>query len=140
MGAPRASGAACGFYPVPARASNRGGPAPCRAVLPTGAATGHDQGNALRFLHDLPVEPTNNAAERAPRPAVAATDGDAERLAAFVSPCQTCGQRDIQPVAGFIELFRYGQPVPPYPAANHLRRYPQTFVDLSPLLTYTCPR
>ena len=32
----------------------------------------HDRGNLLRFLHEPEIEPTNNAAERALRPAVIA--------------------------------------------------------------------
>ena len=77
----------------------------------------HDKGNVLRFLHDPQVEPTNNTAERALRPAVIArkvsqcskTDGGAETFAAFVSLCQTLGQRGIAPVAGLTALFRSGQ-------------------------------
>jgi hypothetical protein len=77
----------------------------------------HDKGNVLRFLHDPQVEPTNNTAERALRPAVIArkvsqcskTDGGAETFAAFVSQCQTLGQRGIAPVAGLTALFRSGQ-------------------------------
>jgi hypothetical protein len=76
----------------------------------------HDQGHVLRFLHDPQVEPTNNTAERALRPAVIArkvsqcskTEGGAESFAAFVSLCQTLGQRGIAPVAGLTTLFRCG--------------------------------
>ncbi len=76
----------------------------------------HDKGNVLRFLHDPQVEPTNNTAERALRPAVIArkvsqcskTQGGAESFAAFVSLCQTLAQRGIAPVAGLTALFRSG--------------------------------
>jgi hypothetical protein len=76
----------------------------------------HDTGNVLRFLHDPQVEPTNNAAERALRPAVIArkvsqcskTAGGAESFAAFVSLCQTLAQRGIAPVAGLTALFCSG--------------------------------
>ena len=76
----------------------------------------HDTGNMLRFLHDPQVEPTNNTAERALRPAVIArkvsqcskTQGGAERFAAFVSLCQTLGQRGIAPVTGLTALFLSG--------------------------------
>jgi hypothetical protein len=82
----------------------------------------HDQGNVLRFLHEPQVEPTNNTAERALRPAVIArkvsqcskTQAGAESFAAFVSLCQTLGQRGIAPVVGLTALFRSGQlPAPP---------------------------
>ena len=82
----------------------------------------HDKGNVLRFLHDPQVEPTNNTAERALRPAVIArkvsqcskNDRGAETFAAFVSLCQTLRQRGIAPVAGLTALFLSGQlPVPP---------------------------
>jgi len=76
----------------------------------------HDSGNLLRFLQDPQVEPTNNTAERALRPAVIArkvsqcskTQDGAESLAAFVSLCQTFGQRGIAPVTGLTALFRSG--------------------------------
>lgn len=80
-----------------------------------------DRENLLRFLHDPQVEPTNNTAERALRPAVIArkvsqcskTERGAESFAAFVSLCQTLGQRGIAPVAGLTALFCSGQlPVP----------------------------
>ena len=37
------------------------------------------------------------------------TDGGAETFAAFVSLCQTLGQRGIAPIAGWTALFRSGQ-------------------------------
>lgn len=81
----------------------------------------HDHDQVLRFLHHPLVEPTNNTAERALRPAVIArkvsqcskTPGGAESFAAFVSLCQTLAQRGIAPVTGLTALFRSGHlPVP----------------------------
>jgi hypothetical protein len=61
----------------------------------------HDQGNLLRFLSDPQVEPTNNRAERALRPAVVArkvshcsqNERGATAYAAFVSVVCTLRQR-----------------------------------------------
>ena len=81
----------------------------------------HDKGQVLRFLHNPQVEPTNNIAERALRPAVIArkvsqcskTDRGADSFAAFISLCQTFGQRGIAPVTGLTALFRSGHlPLP----------------------------
>jgi hypothetical protein len=83
----------------------------------------HDRGNLVRFLHDPQVEPTNNAAERALRPAVIArkvsqcskNERGAESFAALASLCQTLRQRGIGLVAGLTALFATGhlpEPVP----------------------------
>lgn len=77
----------------------------------------HDQGDLVRFLHDPSLEPTNNAAERALRPAVIArkvsqcskNQRGAESFAAFTSLCQTLGQRGVGLVGGLSALFHSGQ-------------------------------
>jgi transposase len=61
----------------------------------------HDRGNLLRFLDDPTIEPTNNAAERALRPAVIArkvsqcskNERGAGAYAVFVSVLRTLGKR-----------------------------------------------
>jgi transposase len=81
----------------------------------------HEQGNLVRFLHDRQVEPTNNTAERALRPAVIArkvsqcskNQHGAESFAAFASLCQTLAQRRVGIVDGLSALFHTGHlPVP----------------------------
>ena len=70
----------------------------------------------MRFLHDPQVEPTNNAAERALRPAVIArkvsqcskNPRGAESFAAFASLCQTLRQRGLGIVDGLTALFQSG--------------------------------
>lgn len=65
--------------------------------LLNGIGTQHDQGRVLRFLHNPTVEPTNNRAERALRPAVIARKVSqcsknrrgAEAFVAFTSLVQT---------------------------------------------------
>jgi hypothetical protein len=84
----------------------------------------HDRGNLVRFLHQPGVEPTNNAAERALRPAVIArkvsqcskNQRGADAFAALASLCQTLRQRGIGLVDGLTALFTTGQfptPAPP---------------------------
>lgn len=76
----------------------------------------HDQGNLLRFLDEPGVEPTNNRAERALRPAVIArkvshcsqNERGAAAHAAFASVCVTLRQRGVALVAALAELFRTG--------------------------------
>jgi hypothetical protein len=76
----------------------------------------HDQGNLLRFLFEPGVEPTNNRAERALRPAVIArkvshcsqNERGAAAHAAFASVCVTLRQRRVGLVAALAELFRTG--------------------------------
>ena len=77
----------------------------------------HDQGNLLRFLFDPRVEPTNNRAERALRPAVIARKvshcsknaAGAATHAAFASIIVTLRQRGVGAViAALAELFRRG--------------------------------
>jgi transposase len=76
----------------------------------------HEQGNLVRFLHDPQVEPTNNTAERALRPAVIArkvsqcskNERGAESFAAFASLCQTLRQRGVGIVDGLTALFQSG--------------------------------
>jgi transposase len=75
----------------------------------------HDCGNLLRFLTDPRVEPTNNRAERALRPAVIArkvsqcskNGRGAHTLAAFTSVVRTLTQQGIDSlVEGLYHLFR----------------------------------
>jgi transposase len=74
----------------------------------------HDQGNLLRCLADPRVEPTNNRAERALRPAVIArkvshcskTEGGAHAFAAFTSVVRTLAKNGIDfLVEGLYHLF-----------------------------------
>jgi transposase len=80
----------------------------------------HAHGDLLRFLDDPRIEPTNNRAERALRPAVIARkvsqcsrnqDG-AEAFAAFASVTRTIIQRGSSPIDGLVNLFQ-GAPLPP---------------------------
>jgi len=79
----------------------------------------NDRGNLLRFLDDPQVEPTNNRAERALRPAVIArkvshcsknTQG-ANAFAAFTSVLRTLARQGNQsPIEGLCQVFQ-GTPV-----------------------------
>jgi hypothetical protein len=84
----------------------------------------HDRGNLLRFLDDPAIEPTNNRAERALRPAVIArkvsqcskNEAGAHAFSAFKSVVQTLAKRGIHSlVEGLNQVFRSGsiQSVPP---------------------------
>ena len=74
----------------------------------------HDRGNLLRFLAEPGVEPTNNRAERALRPAVIArkvsqcskTWRGAEAFSAFTSVLRTQAREGVSPVEGLFRLFR----------------------------------
>ena len=74
----------------------------------------HARGDLLRFLGDARIEPTNNRAERALRPAVIArkvsqcskTQPGAEAFAAFASVTRTLMQRGASPIDGLVDLFR----------------------------------
>lgn len=74
----------------------------------------HDRGNLLRFLETPGVEPTNNRAERALRPAVIArkvsqcskTWEGAKAFAAFTSVVRTFARQGASPVEGLYRLFR----------------------------------
>jgi transposase len=77
----------------------------------------NDRGNVLRFLHEPGVEPTNNRAERALRPAVIArkvsqcskNERGAYAFAAFVSLAQTSRKNPAVSVArAFLGLSRNG--------------------------------
>lgn len=77
----------------------------------------HDRGNLLRFLYEPEVEPTNNRAERALRPAVIARKvshcsknaAGAAAHAAFASVCVTLRQRGVGSlVSALTALFRTG--------------------------------
>jgi len=77
----------------------------------------HDRGNLLRFLEDPAIEPTNNRAERALRPAVIArkvsqcskNDAGAYTFSAFKSVVQTLATRGIHSmVEGLSQVFRTG--------------------------------
>jgi hypothetical protein len=76
----------------------------------------HDRGNVLRFLTDPRIEPTNNRAERALRPAVIArkvsqcskTEPGAQAFAAFASVVRTLAKNGIESlVEGLYHLFRF---------------------------------
>jgi hypothetical protein len=84
----------------------------------------HDRGNLVRFLEDPRIEPTNNRAERAPRPAVIArnvsqcskTDRGTHAFEAFTSVARTLTKQGIDSlVEGLYHLFRSPsiQGVPP---------------------------
>jgi len=84
----------------------------------------HDRGNLLRFLEDPRIEPTNNRAERALRPAVIArkvsqcskNDPGASTFSAFKSVVQTLAKHGIDSmVEGLNQVFRSGsvQGIPP---------------------------
>jgi hypothetical protein len=75
----------------------------------------HDRGNVLRFLADPRIEPTNNRAERALRPAVIArkvsqcskTDRGTHAFEAFTSVVRTLSKQGIDAlVEGLYHLFR----------------------------------
>lgn len=75
----------------------------------------HDRGNLLRFLEDLQVEPTNNRAERALRPAVIArkvsqcskNEGGTHAFEAFTSIVRTLEKHRVDSlVEGLYFLFR----------------------------------
>jgi transposase len=75
----------------------------------------HDRGNLLRFLADPRIEPTNNRAERALRPAVIArkvsqcskNGRGAQAFAAFTSVVRTLAQHSVDSVVeGLYHLFR----------------------------------
>jgi transposase len=84
----------------------------------------HDRGNVLRFLEDPRIEPTNNRAERALRPAVIARKVSqcsknahgAETFAAFASVTRTIRQRGGALLDDLLTTFRTGRvpsPLPP---------------------------
>ncbi|MDQ2801536.1 MAG: IS66 family transposase [Pseudomonadota bacterium] len=86
----------------------------------------HARGNLLRYLHDPRIEPTNNRAERALRPAVIArkvsqcskNDCGAATFAAFASVTRTLARRGGSVLDSLEHLFR-SQPTahpPPAPA------------------------
>lgn len=81
----------------------------------------HDRGNLLRFLYDpTRVEPTNNAAERALRPAVIArkvsqcskNDRGAEAYAAFKSVIRTFLKKGVNVVEELTRLLNPANPLP----------------------------
>ena len=83
----------------------------------------HDRGNLLRFLDDPSIDATNNAAERALRPAVIArkvshcskNERGARAYEAFKSVTQTFKKRGESVIEGLVSLFRSAevQDVPP---------------------------
>jgi len=85
----------------------------------------HARGNLLRYLHDPRLEPTNNRAERALRPAVIArkvsqcskNDRGAETFAAFASVTRTLARRGGSVVDSLDHLFR-SQPIAQPPPAS----------------------
>lgn len=84
----------------------------------------HDRGNVLRFLHNPVIEPTNNRAERALRPAVIArkvshcskNERGAETYAAFVSVVQTLKKSGRSILSGLHSLLLRGRSPTPQPA------------------------
>jgi len=78
----------------------------CQRLL-NGIGWHHDRGNLLRFLDDPRIEPTNNRAERALRPAVIArkvsqcskNEEGAEAYAAFTSVVQTLRKNGVADLA-----------------------------------------
>lgn len=87
-----------------------------------GIGAQHDRHNLLRFLSDPRVEPTNNRAERALRPAVirrkvshcSKTEAGARAFEAFLSVIQTHQQRSSVNVSqALFHLFTTGGPAPP---------------------------
>jgi hypothetical protein len=75
----------------------------------------HDRGNVLRFLVDPRIEPTNNRAERALRPAVIArkvsycskNGPGAHAFAAFTSVVRTLAKQSVDSlVENLYQLFR----------------------------------
>lgn len=78
--------------------------------LLNGIGMHHDRGNLLRFLRVEGVEPTNNRAERAVRPAVIArkvsqcskNQRGAESFAAFVSVVQTAAQTGVTSTVAYL--------------------------------------
>jgi len=79
----------------------------------------HDQGRVLNFLYQSEVEPTNNRAERALRPAVIArkvsqcskTQRGADAFAAFTSVVRTAIKRGAATVTQTLHTLR--RPAPP---------------------------
>ncbi len=76
----------------------------------------HARGDLLRFLEDPRIEPTNNRAERALRPAVIArkvsqcskNQRGADAFAAFASVIRTLDQRCHSPIDGLVSLCQGG--------------------------------
>jgi transposase len=74
----------------------------------------HDRGNLLRFLDDPSIEPTNNAAERALRPAVIArkvshctkNERGSRAYEAFKSATRTLTKTGACVIEGLVDLFR----------------------------------
>lgn len=83
----------------------------------------HERGDILRFLDDPRIEPTNNRAERALRPAVIArkvsqcskNDAGAATFSAFASVSRTLLQRGASLIDGLVAI-RSGAPLPSPPA------------------------
>ena len=83
----------------------------------------HAHGDLLRFLDDPRIEPTNNRAEHALRPAVIArkvsqcskNQPGAEAFAAFASVTRTLIQRGLSPIDGLVAVCK-GAPLPSAPA------------------------
>ena len=84
----------------------------------------HDRGNLVRFLADPRIEPTNNRAERALRPAVIARKvsqcsknaSGAHAFGAFTSVVRTLAKQGVHSmVEGLYHIFRSArvQPAPP---------------------------
>lgn len=88
-------------------------------------AVHYQRGNLLRFLKDPGIEPTNNRAERALRPAVvqrkvshcSKNDAGADATSKFTTVIRTCGKRGHQAVEALTAAFRkvnpFAEPIPP---------------------------
>jgi transposase len=91
----------------------------------------HDRGNLLRFLADPRLEPTNNRAERALRPAVIArkvsqcskTVRGAQTFAAFTSVVRTLAKTEAESIIeGLLHVFHSAQMPDAFAEACHQSR------------------
>jgi len=86
----------------------------------------HDRGRVLQFLHDPAIEPTNNRAERALRPAVIArklshgskNERGAEAFAGFTSVIQTAAKKRGCSIIGALQKLFQSKP-PKAPTEAH---------------------
>jgi hypothetical protein len=86
--------------------------------LAEGIGEHHDRGNLLRFLSDPSIEPTNNRAERALRPAVIArkvshcsrNERGANAFSAFLSVIRTAAKAGASAVETLLDLITRSSP------------------------------
>jgi transposase len=113
-------GTATDFAANAARLRERALPGPDNQRLLDDLRWRHGHGDLLRFLDDPRIEPTNNRAERALRPAVIArqvsqcskNQSDADAFAVFASVTRTLSQRGHAPIDGLVSIFQ-GTAFPP---------------------------